>query len=234
MSTSTPRTYCKTTIHCLSISFQPTKSVFPLSFLTIHGTLLAHNVTSDPTISVKAFRKFSAFAGPTFGLHDTAIATTGKVSPNPGFFGGRVLKVFTRGDGKGLKSMIVEQDEIVGVVVYCKDDTLIAAQLPKDSFPSDDDLLAKPQKLELDNNDAAIGQIHGNQGDASDESSVDEDEDGASNSSKRKGKSRSEDTTDEEENKPSRMRILELRAEAIAEVMVEDELKDFVMPKDFH
>ena len=130
--------------------------------------------------------------------------------------------------------MIVEQDDIVSVVVYCKDDTLIAAQLPKDSFPSDDDLLAKPQKLELENNDPAIGQTHENEGDASDEISVVEDEDGVSNSSKRKGKACSEDTTGEEENKPSKLRILELRAEAIAEVMVEDELKDFVMPKDFY
>ena len=31
--------------------------------------LLAHNVTPDPTTSVKAFRKFSAFAGPTFSVH---------------------------------------------------------------------------------------------------------------------------------------------------------------------
>ena len=217
------------------MSFQPTKSIFPLSFLTIHGTLLAHNVTPDAPISVKAFRKFSAFAGPTFGLHNTAIATTGKVSPNPGFFGGRVLKVIIRDDGKGLKSMIVEQDDIVSVVVYCKDDTLIAAQLPKDSFPSDDDLLAKAQKQELEINDPAIGQTHENEGDASDESSVDEGEDRASNSSsKGKSKARSEDTTNEEENKPSKLRILELRAEAIAEVMVEDELKDFVMPKDFY
>ena len=213
------------------MSFYPTKPLSPLSFLTIHGTLLAHNVTPDPATSVKAFRKFSAFAGPTFSLHNTAIATTGKVSPNPGFFGGKVLKVIIRGDGKGLKSIIVEQDDVVSVVVYCKDDTLIAAQLPKDSFPPSDDLFRKAQDLELRDNNSAIGQIE-NEGDESDESAV-EDEDGASNSSKGKGKARSDDT-EEGENKPSRIRILELRAEAIAEVMVEDELKDFVMPKDFH
>ena len=230
-----PRTYCKTNIHCLIISFQPTKPISPLSFLTIHGTLLAHNVTPDAATSAKAFRKFSAFAGPTFSLHNTAIATNGKVSPNPGFFGGRVLKVIIRSDGKGLKSMIVEQDDIVSAVVYCKDDTLIAAQLPKASFPSNDDLIGNIQNLDLKDNDPTIGQIHENEGAASDDSSVDENEDGASNSSsKGKGKARSEDTTDEEENKPSKIRILELRAEAIAEVMVEDELKDFVMPKDFH
>ena len=146
-----------------------------------------------------------------------------------------MLKVIIRGDGKGLKSMIVEQDDIVSAVVYCKDDTLIAAQLPKASFPSNDDLIGNTQNLDLKNNDPTIGQIHENEGAASDDSSVDGNEDGASNSSsKGKGKARSEDTTDEEENKPSKIRILELRAEAIAEVMVEDELKDFVMPKDFH
>ena len=127
--------------------------------------------------------------------------------------------------------MIVEQDDIVSAVVHCKDDTLIAAQLPKDSFPSSDDLVGKAQNLELKDNDPAIRQIE-SEGDASDESGV-ENEDGASNSSKGKGKARSDDT-EEEENKPSKVRILELRAEAIAEVMVEDELKDFVMPKDFY
>ena len=142
-----------------------------------------------------------------------------------------MLKVIIRGDGKGLKSMIVEHDDVVSVVVYCKDDTLIAAQLPKDSFPSSDDLVGKAHNLELRENDSAIGQIE-NKEDESDESGV-EDEDGVSNSSKGKGKARSEDT-EEEENKPSKIRILELRAEAIAEVMLEDELKDFVMPKDFH
>ena len=226
-----PQTYCKN-IRYLSIFFHPTKPLSLLSFLTIHGTLLAHNITPDPATSVKAFRKFSAFAGPTFSLHNTAIATTGKVSPNSGFFGGRVLKITIRGDGKGLKSMIVEQDDIVSAVVYCKDGTLIAAQLPKASFPSNDDLIGKAQDLELGNDDPVIGPIHENEGDASDESVV-ESEDRASNSSKGKGKDRSEDA-EEEENKPSKLRILELRAEAIAEVMVEDELKDFVMPKDFY
>ena len=127
--------------------------------------------------------------------------------------------------------MIVEQDDVMSAVVYCKDDTLIAAQLPKDSFPSSDDLFGKIQNIELRDNDSAIGQIE-NEGDESDESGI-EDEDGASSNSKGKGKARSEDT-EEEENMPSKIRILELRAEAIAEVMVEDELKDFVMPKDFH
>ncbi len=142
-----------------------------------------------------------------------------------------MLKVSIRGDSKGLKSMIVEQDDVVSAVVYCKDDTLIAAQLPKDSFPSSDDLVGTAQNPDLRGNDPAIGQIE-NEEAASDESGV-ESEDGASNNSKGKGKPRAEDTEDEED-KPSKVRILELRAEAIAEVMVEDELKDFMMPKDFH
>ena len=145
-----------------------------------------------------------------------------------------MLKVVTRSDGKGLKSMIVEQDGVVSAVVYCKDDTLIAAQLPKASFPSNDDLVSKGQNLELKENDPAIGQIeNGEDGsDESDETGT-ETEDGASSDSKGKGNAHSKDS-EEEEKKPSKVRILELRAEAVAEVMVEDELKDFVMPKDFH
>ena len=142
-----------------------------------------------------------------------------------------MLKVITRSDGKGLKSMVVEQDDVVRAVVYCKDDTLIAAQLPKASFPSNDDLVGKAKNLDLKGNDPAIGQIE-NEGDGADESGT-ETEDGASNDSKGKGRARSEDSA-KEEDKPSKVRILELRAEAIAEVMVEDELKDFVMPKDFY
>ena len=142
-----------------------------------------------------------------------------------------MLKVITRSDGKGLKSMVVEQDDVVSAVFYCKDDTLIAAQLPKASFHSNDDLVGKAKTFDSKGNDPAIGQIE-NEGDGSDESGV-ETEDGASTDSKGKGKARSEDS-EEEENKPSKVRILELRAEAIAEVMAEDELKDFVMPKDFY
>ena len=142
-----------------------------------------------------------------------------------------MLKVITRSDGKGLKSMVVEQDDVVSAVVYCKDDTLIAAQLPKDSIPSNDDLVGKDQKLELEESDPAMGHAK-NEGDGSDESGA-ETEDGASSDSKGKGRARSEDS-EEEEIKTSKVRILELRAEAIAEAMVEDELKDFVMPKDFY
>ena len=145
-----------------------------------------------------------------------------------------MLKVITRSDGKELKSMIVEQDGVVSAVVSCKDDTLIAAQLPKASFPPHDDLVGKAQNLDLKENDLAIGQIeNGEDGsDESDETGT-EIEDGASSDSKGKGKAHSEDS-EEDETKPSKVRILELRAEAVAEVMVEDELKDFVMPKDFY
>lgn len=142
-----------------------------------------------------------------------------------------MLKVITRDDGKGLKSMIVEQDNVVSAVVYCKDDTLIAALLPKDSVPSSDDLVGKAQNLDLKVNDPAMGGAESEV--ASSDESIAETEDGASNNSKGKGKVRSEEA-EEEESKPSKVRILELRAEAIAEVMVEDELKDFVMPKDFY
>lgn len=130
--------------------------------------------------------------------------------------------------------MIVEQDGVMSAVVYCKDDTLIAAQLPKASFPSNDDLVGKALNLELKQNDPAIGQIDSGEdgSDESDETGT-ETEDGASSDSKGKGKAHSEDS-EQEESKPSKIRILELRAEAIAEVMVEDELKDFVMPKGFY
>ena len=146
-----------------------------------------------------------------------------------------MLKVVTRDDGKGLKSMIVEQDDVVSAVVYCKNDTLIAAQLPKASFPSNDDLIGKAQNHESTNNDPATAKTE-NREDKPDESddTGTETEDGASTNSKGKGKARSELDSEEEKNKPSKLRILELRAEAIAEVMAEDELKNFVMPKDFY
>lgn len=142
-----------------------------------------------------------------------------------------MLKVVTRSDGKGLKSMVVEQDNVVSAVVYCKDDTLIAAQLPKAFFPSNDDLVGKAEKLDIKEHDLAKGQIESEE-DGSDESGA-ETGDGASSDSKGKGRASSEESEDEG-NKPPKVRILELRAEAIAEVMVEDELKDFVMPKDFY
>ena len=145
-----------------------------------------------------------------------------------------MLKVVTRSDGKGLKSIIVEQDGVVSAVVYCKDDTLIAAQLPKASFPSHDDLVGKIQNLELEENDPATGQReNGEDGSNESDETGTETEDGASSDSKGKGKAHSEDS-EEDETKPSKVRILELRAEAVAEVMVEDELKHFVMPKDFY
>ena len=146
-----------------------------------------------------------------------------------------MLKVVTSSDGKGLKSMIVEQDNVVSAVVYCKDDTLIAAQLPKASFPSNDDLVGKAQNHESTNNDPATAKTENgeDESDGSDDAGT-ETEDGASTNSNGKGKARSQLDSEEEENKPSKVRILELRAEAIAEVMAEDELKDFVMPKDFY
>ena len=221
--------------------------------MTTAGAILGH----DYATSVPAIRKLSAFAGPTWRLHDTALAQTGKLATEPaantGFFQGKVLKLVIKADEKGLESMFIEQDDFVGVVVHVKERTLIAALKKKGDFAGETDDLAKMvQGLDLKEGDAtggtakkdgnatdpkggkegtttdgAVEEDGGNPGETGSVKGVEPEE-----VSKGNGKEPAKD--DSKGYKPSKIRILELRAEAIAEALAEGELKDFYMPKDFH
>ena len=164
-----------------------------------------------------------------------------------------MLKLVIKADEKGLESMFVEQDDFVGVLVYVKERTLIAALKKKRDFAGETDDLAKMiQRLDLkegddtgrtakeDGNaiDAKGGKEGTTTGETVEKDGGDPGETGSvkgvepEQMSEAKGKEPAKD--DSKGYKPGKMRILELRAEAIAEALAEGELKDFHMPKGFH
>lgn len=164
-----------------------------------------------------------------------------------------MLKLVIKADEKSLESMFVEQDDFVGVLVYVKERTLIAALKKKRDFAGETDNLAKMiQRLDLKEGDDT-GRTAKEDGNATDAKGGKEgtttgetvEKDGGDPGetvsvkgvepeqvSEAKGKEPAKD--DSKGYKPGKMRILELRAEAIAEALAEGELKDFHMPKGFH
>ncbi|KAL2044825.1 hypothetical protein N7G274_002600 [Stereocaulon virgatum] len=219
--------------------------------MTTAGTLLGHNYSAR----VPLLRKFCAFAGPTWRLHDTALAQTGKLATEPaakdGFFQGKVVQFVVNDDDSGLVSMYVDQDDHVGVVVYVKERLLIAALKEKRNLRGETDELAKLIKgLNLEEEDAtdaketeggatdAKGGTEGAATDGSVEKGGADPEEPSSVQSvesedETEGKGKEPANEDPKPKKPSKMRILELRAEAIAEALADGELKYFRMPKDF-
>jgi hypothetical protein len=219
--------------------------------MTTAGTLLGHNYSAG----VPLLRKFCAFAGPTWRLHDTALAQTGELATEPaakdGFFQGKVFQFVVKDDDSGLYSMFVDQDDHVGVVVYVKERLLIAALKEKRNLKGETDELAKLIKgLNLEEEGATdakekegvttdakdgkegttTGETIEKAGDHSDKSSSVK---GVESEDLTDGKGKEPANEDSKPKKPSKIRILELRAEAMAEALVEGELKDFRMPKDF-
>ena len=230
--------------------------------MTTAGTLLSHNYSAR----VPLLRKFCAFAGPTWRLHDTALAQTGELATEPaakyGFFQGKVVQFIVEDDDSGLVSMFVEQDDHVGAVVYVKERLLIAALKEKRNLIGETDELAKLIKdLDLEEEDATdakeeeegvIADAKENEGvttNAKDgkegtttggtieKQGVDPEESSSvrdvESEDETDGKGKEPATDDSKPKKPSKIRILELRAEAMAEALADGELKDFRMPKDF-
>ncbi|KAK4694003.1 hypothetical protein P7C71_g3498, partial [Lecanoromycetidae sp. Uapishka_2] len=251
---------------------------------TTAGTVLGHDKDHD----FAKCRRFGAFAGPTFRHHDEAIAKTGKPSTNKtitdGMYNGKVLKFVVQKGKSGLQAMIVEQEGVISAVVYCKQRTLMAAQLEKGKFGGELEVDSGKKKEEAtDSSEGLTGELvnldlkggqettpkdpkDGNvtsatdqeEGDTTSATGTKEGEDTSANDpqdgeatnatdkteedatlgtdSKGKGKDLEANGAEAEqpENKGiTKVRILQLRAEGMAEGMAEDELKDFIMPKDF-
>ena len=225
---------------------------------------------------MQATKKFGAFGGATWRIHDEAIKSGGQPSPNPGVGSARTLKLTVKPDSKELKSMIVQIDGTVSAVTEVlpkgrKERLLVAAQLEAEDFLGETDDVARkvtgmktikrketpqipskeatqegvPDKGEQtaaktveaslenvddagDNNNEADIESKINKGeeashqDAAATRREDLEQDGTLSGSNPAG-----------EPKPPKMRILELRAQAMADLLAED-LSRFRMPKDFH
>jgi len=156
-------------------------------------------------------------------------------------FNGKVLKFIIEKGRSGLRAMIVEQEGVISAVVYCKQRTLMAAQLEKGKFEREladegENLAREVGGMGLKDGDAdatcdpndgqATAATDHKDGDATPETdTTDKDKDPEASNGKAK---KPEDV------KPTKMLILQWRAEGMADEMANDELKDFIMPKDFH
>ena len=226
------------------------------SFFTSAGTVLGH----DRNHTFAKCRRFAAFAGFTFLAHDEAFARTGKPSANKtindGMFNAKVLKYVVTSEKK-LRALIVEQEGIVSAVVYCKQRTLMAAQLGKDQSSKEladgeNGLARQVHDVDVGKGDAITMDAPEKEGDLAAESDNENDSDtteptdegdselgntqndgpaenGASEFDHNKTSRRAERASG-----PTKLQILQWRAEGMAESLAENELKDFIMPPDFH
>ncbi len=195
--------------------------------MTVYGTIFGHDKNNDIT----AVRKFGAFAGTTWLRHAKAITETGAASTEPDFgLNGKTLKVVISKDGKGLHHMVVQVDDMVSAIYYVKEKTLLAAQMEKENFAGEtDEISAMFLDLDMRNGsdsgttkaengtkardttapDAKVGGTGPKNAIVSEQSEHDVIDDAASSSSPT-------------EAKLSKIRILEIRAQTMAEAFQED------------
>lgn len=211
--------------------------------MTVYGTIFGH----DKNNNVNPVRKFGAFAGTTWLRHAKAIAETGAASTEPDFgLNGKTLKVVITKDSKRLHHMVVQVDDMISAIYYVKEKTLLAAQMEKAKFAGETDEISAmflDQQVrngsdriatKAENNTKARATTAANAKDDGNEDAEQserepvehkinnlEDDDTASSSSSQKIKL-------------SKIRILEVRAEAMAEAFREDVCgPSFKMPAEF-
>lgn len=158
--------------------------------------------------------------------------------------------------------MIVEQEGMISAVVYCKQRILMAAQLEKVKFGGElegnfgkaeeatgagEKLAGKTAAVDVrDEEETAIASSKGGDEDAT--SATVKTDDDTNLEIDTTGKDEQVEGDDEKDKEPEasnakgkepktdkipKVHILQLRAEGMAEEMADDELKDFIMPKDF-
>lgn len=214
--------------------------------MTVHGTIFGHDKNNDVT----AVRKFGAFAGTTWLRHAKAITETGVASTESDFgLNGKTLKVVITKDGKSLHHMIVQVDDMVSAIYNVKEKTLLAAQMEKGNFVAEtDEISAMFLDLDVRNGKDTTKPENGTRvGDTTTLNAKNEGREAESTTSSEQSEqgtveheSRSSEYDDCASSssspiaKLSKIRILEIRAEAMAEAFREDICGPlFKMPAEF-
>ncbi|KAG8532781.1 uncharacterized protein KY384_002659 [Bacidia gigantensis] len=180
------------------------------SVFTTHGTLLSH----PPSVLKRDLIKFAPFAGTVWRNHNAQIATTGTTSiESGGMREMRTLGLRLDSDSKALVELTVEMEGWVAVVRSVVGKLLVAARLESSKF---EDVAAL-----LDSD--VDGDLKGTE--SGDDESVQSGEDQSSDVADARSQDRSlvngEEESEKEETgrRPSKMRILELKAEGMAEFL---------------
>lgn len=214
--------------------------------MTVYGTIFGHDKKNDVT----AVRKFGAFAATTWLRQAKAITETGAASTEPDFgLNGKTLKVVISQDGKCLHHMVVQVDDMISAIYYVKEKTLLAAQMEKEKFTGEtDEISAMFLDLQVRNRidggatkaanstkaratTATNAKTEGDENALVSEQSEPETVEHESSSAKDDDAASSPSSPNSE---LSKIRILEIRAEAMAEAFREDVCgPNFKMPAEF-
>lgn len=216
--------------------------------MTVHGTIFGHDKYNDIT----AVRKFGAFAGTTWLRHAKAITETGAASTEADFgLNGKTLKVVITKDGKSLHHMVVQVDDMVSAIYNVKEKTLLAAQMEKGNFVGEtDELSAMFLGLDARDSKGRGTSIPENGTKAGDTTTLNAKNEGREAESTISSEQSEQGTIEHESRsseyddcasssssptaKLSKIRILEIRAEAMAEAFREDICGPlFKMPAEF-
>ncbi|KAL9128519.1 MAG: hypothetical protein Q9217_002815 [Psora testacea] len=202
------------------------ENVAHYAVLTDHGTLLSH----DHHIHKSELTKFAPFAGTVWRNHNASITSTGSTNLSVGGLPAmRTLKVDMKPDGTGLRSLVVELDGIVSVLRLIIPRLLVAAQLETAKFAGEtDEVSIRIGNLKIDNGEdedresASSFEYHrGGEGEESESGGATQNGDDAT----------TKDGSDAVK-KPGKMRILELKAEGMAEYLADEYPAQ--LPHDFY
>ncbi|KAL9099837.1 MAG: hypothetical protein Q9163_004713 [Psora crenata] len=195
------------------------------SVFTDHGTLLSH----DYDIHKSALTRFAPFAGTVWRNHTASITSTGNTDCSVGGLPAmKTLKVDVKADGTGLRSLIVELDGVVSVLRLIIPRLLVAAQLESAKFAGETDELSA-RIAGLAGGDREGGDGHGRSADG-----VETNGDGGTGGGDAAADAGDKDVAknDNAPKKLSKMRILELKAEGMAESLADEHPAK--LPNDFY
>lgn len=183
------------------------------SLFTNFGTLMGH----DDTIEIKFTRSWVAFAGMTWRLHQGKLKNTGQTDLSVCLKPMKTLSYTTTLDGPELASMIVEYRGVVSAVIEVKKNLLLATQMDVCHLTGESDKLA--MRIQGLNSDSDAIEKGSTPTDTNTTPSLFEDA------------AKTELSTATRSSKLSKLSILSLKAEGMAEFVLQQYPGN--MPPDF-
>ena len=203
----------------MEVSAPLTSNLLPVhSVFTDHGTLLSHT----SALSESALLKFPPFAGTVWRNHSSHVAANeGEIDLTAGRIPAmKTVSTEVAPKGKGLRQMTVEMDGVVSVIRVIVPRLLVAAQMESAGVYAEDEGIGFAREERKDDG-RGDGEVSDSGSDSLTEGEASEDDDSIAESDSG-GESERSEGTGPRANGVSKMRVLELKAEGMAEFLAQE------------